>query len=102
MSAELVDLGGTRVALRGELDFSTVCALLPDGLQAIDSNPSLILDMEGVTRANSAGLALLLELLEHARRQGVDLRLANIPEFIDAIARMSNVRGLLPVLALDG
>ena len=99
MSAELVDLGGTRVALRGELDFSTVCALLPDGLQAIDSNPSLILDMEGVTRANSAGLALLLE---HARRQGVDLRLANIPEFIDAIARMSNVRGLLPVLALDG
>jgi phospholipid transport system transporter-binding protein len=100
--AALDDLGRDRLALRGELDFSTVCDLLPQGLAAFGSNRSVVLDLGGVTRSNSAGLALLLEWLQQVHGRGVELRFSNIPDALGDIARMSNVEGLLPVTAAEG
>jgi phospholipid transport system transporter-binding protein len=96
-AAELVALGPGRFGLRGELDFTSVCVLLPQGLEAFATARSLVLDLQKVTRANSAGVALLLEWVERARERGVELRFANVPEALEAMVRMSHVEDLLPL-----
>ena len=96
--AELVELGEGRFGVRGVLDFTTVGALLSKGVAAFGGCREVVLDLQGVTRSNSAGLALLLEWLDHGRAQGFELRFVNLPDSLLAIARMSNVDALLPSL----
>jgi phospholipid transport system transporter-binding protein len=85
------------VALQGTLDFTTVPGLLEQGRKYLSGSAPLVLDLAAVERANSAGLALLLEWLEAAGRRGQPLVLANLPQSLDDIARMSNVLDLLPM-----
>ncbi len=98
--ATLSEQGPGKLALAGELDFDSVAPLLDQGLAKLNSTNSLVLDLSGVTRANSAGLALLLEWVEQGRRRGVDLQFANLPESLLAIARICNVTGLLPLASV--
>jgi phospholipid transport system transporter-binding protein len=95
--AELVPHGAGRVGIAGPLDFSTVEALLPQLLGLLDDSGPWLLDLGGITRANSAGLALLLEWTDQARQRGREVVLANLPAGLVAIARMSNCLELLPV-----
>jgi phospholipid transport system transporter-binding protein len=99
--AELVEMGEGRFGVRGVLDFTTVGALLSKGVAAFGGRREVVLDLQGVTRSNSAGLALLLEWLDHGRVQGIALRFVNLPDSLVAIARMSNVDALLS-LRQDG
>ena len=96
-AATITPLGEGRFGVSGVLDFSTVAALLPQGLTAFADASRVELDLAGVTRANSAGLVLLLEWLDHARRRGQSLRLAHLPASLADIARISNCLTLLPV-----
>lgn len=93
--AELAVTGDGRFELRGALDFSTVGELLSHGLEVFDGHRQVELDLTGVTRANSAGLALLLEWLDHGKKEGFEVRVINLPESLRAIARMSNVDAML-------
>ncbi len=93
--AELVELGEGRFEVHGVLDFATVGALLSRGIAVFGGRREVVLDLQGVTRSNSAGLALLLEWLDHGRVQGFELSFVNPPESLVAIARMSNVDALL-------
>jgi len=94
-SAELIRVAKGRFRVKGELDFATVGGLLAQGLAAFDGTSEVELDLHGVTRSNSAALALLLEWLDHGRSRGFELHFVNLPESLLAIARMSNVEGLL-------
>jgi len=96
-AAELVARGEGRFALSGILDFSTVDALLPRGLALLDGAGPALLDLAGVTRANSAGLALLLEWLDQARRRGRELHVTHLPTSLADIARICNCTELLPL-----
>ncbi len=95
--ATLSEQGPGNLALVGELDFDSVASLLEQGLGKLNSATTLVLDLTGVPRSNSAGLALLLEWLEQGRRSGVDVRFANLPASLVEIARISNATDLLPV-----
>jgi phospholipid transport system transporter-binding protein len=57
----------------------------------------MVLDLEGVTRADSSGLALMLEWTEEARRRGRGIRYRGVPDALLNIARFSNVLDLLPL-----
>ena len=92
---ELQKLEEGRFALRGVLDFTTVGRLLGEGAAAFSEYPRVLLDLQGVTHSNSAALALLLEWLDIGKARGFELSFANLPESLLAIARMSNVDGLL-------
>jgi phospholipid transport system transporter-binding protein len=60
-------------------------------------------DCAGVTRADSAGLAVLLDWLAWGRRKSRALSLTNLPESLIAIARISEVDELLqPAAASAG
>jgi phospholipid transport system transporter-binding protein len=95
--AELMAQEAGRLALTGALDFSTVDDLLPRGLAMLDGKGPLVLDLAGVTRANSAGLVLLLEWLDQAQRRDCELHFAHLPTALADIARISNCTELLPI-----
>ncbi len=83
--------------LEGELSFATV----PELWRATPFPPAgegpVVLDLGGVRRADSAGLALLVEWLRAARRAGRELRLRAMPEQMRAIARVSGLDRILPL-----
>jgi phospholipid transport system transporter-binding protein len=91
--------GESGFAIAGTLDFSTVGELLPQGIALLNgAHPhSIALDLSGVTRANSAGLALLLEWLDHARQRNQQLYFTHLPRSIIAIAQTTHCADLLPV-----
>ena len=77
------------------LDFDTVPRLWPSLAARIESSPALEVSLKGVTHANSAALALLLEGLELAARKGCRLQYLDLPEALLELARVSNVDSFL-------
>jgi len=95
--AWMVPRGHTRFAVEGVLDFESVVPLLAESRAQFTGKQRLQIDLDGVRRANSAGLVLLLEWMELARRQGVSLRFHNPPKSLLRLAAVTNVTELLPV-----
>lgn len=84
------------VTLNGELVFDTVPGLLADSRSLFDSEGRAVaFDLKGVTRADSAGLALLIEWLRWARVRSKSVSFINVPSQMLAIAKVSGVDGLL-------
>ena len=99
MSSQLQRIdGGYR--LTGELDFSSVPQIWKgsEGMFA-SSNVQLLIDLSEVTRADSAGLALLVGWVRQGGKAGTKMVFRNIPEQLLAIARVSGVEGMLPIVA---
>jgi phospholipid transport system transporter-binding protein len=92
----LIDAGGGRFALAGELGFDTVTRLLAAGTKAFAPHPAIELDMKGVTRCDSAAVALLLEWVRLTEARGATIAFRDLPASIHAIASISQVEDLLP------
>ena len=95
-AARLAELGAGRFALGGELVFRTVTALDRAARKAFARLDDVEVDLAGVTRCDSAALALLLEWAGRARRRGTALRYRSLPSALLAIAAISEVEDLLP------
>ena len=98
--ARLIADGEGRARVEGALDFDSVSPLLTAGDALLKRNGQLAIDLGGVSSANSAGLALLLEWLDLARSRRVDLHYLNLPESLVRIADFSNLQSLLPTVAV--
>lgn len=85
------------IQLSGDLVFASVTRVLGQIEPLLDGaeKSPLVIDLSGVEYVDSAGLALLLEVLERARHHGVPLRIRSLPESLLGIARLSNVEKLL-------
>ncbi len=81
--------------LSGSLDFTTVSALLPVGVDAIAGGQVAVIDLSDVAASDSSGLALLIEWLSAAKSAKRTLRYENIPEQLKQLARLSEVEELL-------
>jgi phospholipid transport system transporter-binding protein len=84
--------------ISGELNMQTV----PNLLQQVEpilarSQGEVCLDLQGVSRSDSAGLALLVEWLRFARERDRKLSFRNLPEQLRDIARVSGLEELLPL-----
>lgn len=90
---EVLDGGRSRVS--GSLHFSTVSALLAEGVAAINEGRASVIDLSSVTASDSAGLALLIEWLSVAKAANHSLRFENIPSQLQQLARLSEVEELL-------
>jgi anti-anti-sigma factor len=60
----------TVLAVSGEVDMLTAPQLRADALQHLDAGNALVLDLSGVSFLGSAGLAVLVEASQHAKRRG--------------------------------
>ena len=86
---------GARSRVSGVLDFATVTHLLPLGTTAIEQGNATVIDLGGVTGADSSGLALLIEWLSVAKVAGRAVHYENMPLQLHQLARLSEVEELL-------
>jgi len=89
---------GNQFVIRGELNMQTVPALAEsarDMLKQLSGEVSV--DLSGVSRADSAGLALLIDLQRHTRRQQCAIRFLHLPEQLRQILHLSELDDILPV-----
>ncbi|MEM1263958.1 MAG: STAS domain-containing protein [Pseudomonadota bacterium] len=92
---ELRDLGKGRFALHGDMTFTTVGQILDRSETMFEDHTELDVDLSGVTRTDSAGLALLLEWINWANHSVREIRFRNVPDKICRIARATEVEDLL-------
>jgi phospholipid transport system transporter-binding protein len=92
---EIEPLGGGRFALRGWLSYRTARAALEKGASLFGDTQVIKVDLSGVTDADSAGLALLIEWVGWAREQHREIRFFELPQEIRAIARICEVEDVL-------
>jgi len=94
---EVRDAEGDWFEVKGPLQFATVPAVWRSSLCVFTGrHRRLVFDLAGVTRSDSAGLALLVEWMREARKKDIEVHFTNIPAQMEAIARASNLRELLP------
>jgi len=85
-----------RVRLQAPLRFATVAGLRRQGLELIAAaGAELTIDLSGVSAADSAGLALLIDWLARARAGHKKLLYVAPPEALRALARISDVETLI-------
>jgi phospholipid transport system transporter-binding protein len=90
------------VAVRGPLSFATVPQVWREGRGLFSGGGRLVVDLSGVGRADSAGVALLVEWLRAARARGVELSFRGMPAQMRAIATATRLDTLLPVEEGEG
>jgi len=89
-------------SLEGELTFETANSALKKtaGLFDAPANDSgivdvITLDLSGIVRADSAGLALMLEWSKQSAAVKRTVRFSNIPQQLQAIARVAGVDAII-------
>jgi phospholipid transport system transporter-binding protein len=101
-AAQLEARGAGAYALSGELSFATVPEVWVRGRRLLAGEQSVTLDLQGVVRTDSAGLALLIEWTRETRRQGRAIRFVNVPAQMLAIAGVSGLEAVLPLERAPG
>ena len=93
--AYLTATGDDRWSLAGDLDFNSVPEVWRELEKALHAGNRMTLSLAETQHANSAGLVLLIEALDVARRNGCELRLTDVPADLMDLARMSQCEHLL-------
>lgn len=83
------------LALSGALTFASAARIYEQAVVALGRGAQTRLDLSGLTRADSAGLACVLALVALASRAGRALRIANLPDSLRALAEVCDARDLL-------
>jgi len=95
---EISHIDSERFKLVGELSFVSVQEAMKKAAEFFDfPNHKMVFDLAGITKADSAGLALLLEWLRLASLSGVDLHYVNLPRQLQAMAHVAGVDEILVI-----
>jgi phospholipid transport system transporter-binding protein len=85
--------------LSGELSFSSVPGMLSESQRLLaghsDSISALTIDLQGVGRSDSAGIALLVEWARNAHSKNIEITFINMPAQMLALARLSGLEAVL-------
>jgi phospholipid transport system transporter-binding protein len=92
---ELADNGEGHFALRGDMSFDTAERILRASEKLFRRQAKIEIDLAGVQHTDSAGLALLLEWVGRAKREGTEICFVAIPDKVRAIAVTAEVEELL-------
>ena len=86
-----------RFAARGVLTFASARGAWEEGLAALRADTSRTIEVEcaGVTCADSAGLAVLLDWLGAAKRGGRSITYRYLPHSLRSLAAISDLEKLL-------
>ena len=93
--ARLETAGTGTLTVSGDLTFQTVPRLHAECGAQVATGSEVALDLAGVARTDSAGVALLVDWLRQARAAGGDLRFLHVPEQMRSIVRVSGLERLL-------
>ena len=79
--------------LLGELTFESVPRVLAENRDLADG-ASFTVDLSGLDKVDSAGLALLLGWIRRARRAGGELRFSGLPRQLRLLVRIADIETL--------
>jgi phospholipid transport system transporter-binding protein len=100
VSSAAIRLEGGILHVSGELTFATVTPLLRQSHPLFaQAGEHITVELGEVARADSAGLALLIEWMRQARAQGRSIHFSHLPEQLLAIANASDLDAILPLTA---
>lgn len=85
-----------RIVLEGELTFSTVTKVHQQQRDLLHASEQIQVDLQAVTRSDSAGLALLVDWVREAKKRNIHITLSHPPKQMVAMAKLCNLYGLLP------
>ncbi len=97
MGTATIERNGKTLSVHGELDFDSVAALLDATEPLFATDPPTRVDLGGVSRANSAGVALLVEWLGRTQRHQQELTFINVPAQMRAIIAIADLDTILPL-----
>jgi phospholipid transport system transporter-binding protein len=89
----------SRFRVSGDMTFATTRELLAESKALFRKNENLNLNLAGVTHADSAGLALLLEWIAEAEKAGGEISIEDMPDSLLAIARLCRMEETLNAVA---
>ena len=98
MATATTEREGDTLRVQGDLDFDSVVALwgMTESLFAAD--PPTRIDLRGVSRANSAGVALLVAWLGRVQRRQQTVAFINVPAQMRAIIEVADLDTVLPLV----
>ncbi len=91
---QIVRSGAFHYQVQGAMTFATARGLLEQSKALFGRQEQVEVDLSGVTRADSAGLALVLEWMAEAEQRGATLQLIGMPESLQAVARLCQIEKL--------
>ncbi|MBI3773829.1 MAG: STAS domain-containing protein [Gammaproteobacteria bacterium] len=94
---KLLRLAEGEFRLEGELSFKSVPILGDQEDVLFNSGDTVICDLSGIERSDSAGLALLMSWMRAAQHRGRSLRLRAMPAQLLSLVRVSGLEAVLPL-----
>ena len=94
-----LNISESNSVLTGELTRQTVVQISKKSIKQLVVQQSLVLDLQQVTRIDTAGLAWLFYLLEQASAASCKLSFSNVPAKLNKLISLSGVEGFLPINA---
>ena len=87
-----------RINVRGEVDINSAPVLLEQIMAAIERKPEvIIINLRDVTKMDSAGVAVLIEGINEARKQKIILSLQDLSKPAQSVLEMARVDKLFQV-----
>lgn len=97
MQADIQQGDNGRLAISGDLNFDSVAELWRNCRDRFSDCEVLDIELGGVRRSDSAGVALLVACLRQAQQSGKTVRFFNMPAQMLALARVSSLDQVLPL-----
>lgn len=94
MSAQLKQISQNVMALSGDIVRDTVPELWKQFQSVSFGRPHFELTLEKVNRFDSAGLVMLIHLLEHAKNQKCHIMLSFVPDELKILFQLYNVESV--------
>ncbi|WP_368540693.1 lipid asymmetry maintenance protein MlaB [Enterobacter soli] len=82
---------GERLKLSGELDQDVLNPLWEARAEAMQG--VTLIDLSGVSRVDTAGIALLVHLVETGKKQGAKVTLSGVSDNVITLAQLYNLPG---------
>ncbi len=99
MQTKITQKNHGEYAIEGELNMQTVPEVskqLPEFVKQVDGN-DFTLDLALVSRSDSAGVALMVEVMQLTKSANLSLHLSNLPQQMRDIADVSGLLDILPI-----
>jgi len=94
----MISKRGDRYLIEGSVTLVDVSALLAEGSRSFEGDP-VVVDLSGVTEADSSALSLILEWTRRMHGSNRQIFFANLGESLVSIANLYGVTELIPVAA---
>lgn len=98
-TVEVVEAAPGRIQVSGALTFDTARRAREGALKILNGSTSgaIVVDCAGVRESDSAGLAVLIDLLRNADAKGRAVTFTNVPQGIRAAADISDSAAILGI-----